>query len=278
MRERGFALVAVLWVAMLLAIVVASVQQLSWAAAKQVHGSQTVAQANATADAVVNLVILQLLGPPGTQPPLDGTPFVVTWDGSEARTTVQDESGKVDINVVSDGMLRQLLIFAGLDAPDAAALTDRILDWRDATLARRLNGAKAAEYQAAGLDHAPRNAPFRAVDELQLVLGMTPALYAAVAPMVTVYSQTASVDPTFAPLRVLQMLAAFDAGAAAALRRRMIDASTIMRPSAGQHVALGHAFTIVTEVSGPGASRTRRVAVIRLTGQPDAPFWIYQWT
>jgi general secretion pathway protein K len=191
---------------------------------------------------------------------------------------VQDETGKVDINFVSDRVLRQLLAFTGLDAPDAAAMTDRILDWRDATPARRLNGAKATEYRAAGLDYAPRNAPFRSVGELRLVIGMTPALYAAMAPLVTVYSQTASIDPTFAPLPVLQMLATFDAGAAAALRRRIASASEMIGPPAGQRVTLGHAFTIVTEFSGPGALHIRRSAVIRLTGQPDAPYWIYRWS
>jgi general secretion pathway protein K len=276
-REHGFALVAVLWAAIILAIVVASVQQMIWADAQLVRGSQATAQLHETADAAVNLVILRLLGPPVTQPPLDGTPFQVPFGGLNVRTSVQDEAGKIDLNMASEAVLRSLLSFVGLDAEDAEVMTDRILDWREKTQTHRLNGAKAQEYQAAGLLYAPRDGPFRSVNEIQMVLGMTPELYRRMAPLLTVYSQSAWVDPTFAPIGVLRLLAAFDPSAMDALRRRENDWSDATTSAPRQLVAIGHVFTINVELTGPGAVRVNRTAIIRLTGQASAPIWVYQW-
>jgi len=50
-------------------------------------------------------------------------------------------------------------------------------------------------------------------------------------------------------------------------------ASASERPA----VMLGHAFTITAEADGPDALHVSRSAVIRLTGRPNAPFWVYRW-
>jgi len=276
-RERGFALVAVLWAAIILAIIVASVQQLSWADAKLVHASQAAAQLKETSDAAMNIIILRLLGPPATQPPVDGTPFDVSFGGTRLRASVQDELGRIDLNMASGTVLRQVLTFVGLAASDAELMSDRILDWRESTENHRLNGAKAEEYRAAGLPYTPRNGPFRSVSELRMVLGMTQELYSRLAPLLTVYSQTTWIDPSFAPVQVLQLLAAFDAGAMAALHRRETEWPGATTSLPRQLVVPGHAFTITAELDDPGAARIRRTAVIRLTGQARAPIWVYQW-
>lgn len=67
---------------------------------------------------------------------------------------------------------------------------DRILDWREPGIGKRLNGAKAEDYRAAGIVYGPRKAPFESVEEVKLVMGMTAQLFDALAPALTVYSQT----------------------------------------------------------------------------------------
>jgi general secretion pathway protein K len=101
---------------------------------------------------------------------------------------------------------------------------------------------------------------------------MTPELFAAIAPALTVYSQTPWVDPSFAPPEVLRALPGMDEGAVAGLLQARASASA--RPV----VMLGHAFMIIAEADGPDAFHVRRSAVIRLTGRPNAPFWIYRWS
>src|SRR3546814_9206840 len=51
-----------------------------------------------------------------------------------------------------------------------------------------------------------KDAQFDTVAEVEQVLGMTPAIYARVAPLLTVYSGQARPDPNFASGEVLQAL------------------------------------------------------------------------
>jgi general secretion pathway protein K len=91
----------------------------------------------------------------------------------------------------------------GLEEDEAARLTDAVLDWRDADSFKRPNGAEEPEYRAAGLPYKPANAPFQAIEELQLVLGMRPEIYRRIEPMITVYSRQAGVNPQLASRDVL---------------------------------------------------------------------------
>jgi general secretion pathway protein K len=100
---------------------------------------------------------------------------------------------------------------------------------------------------------------------------MTPELFEAIASALTVYSQTPWIDPSFAPPEVLRALPGMDEAAIATLLQARTSAG--LRPG----VMLGHAFTVAAEADGPGGPRARRSAVVRLTGRPNAPFWVYQW-
>jgi general secretion pathway protein K len=257
---------------MILALIVQSVLVTSRTEARLASNRETLAQLSAVADAGLNIAILRLLDPRvAGQPPLDGSPFIVPFAGHQLRLAIQDEAGKIDLNTAQDELLRRLLRSGGADLETASTLKDRILDWREPGIGKRLNGAKAPEYRAAGLAYGPRNGPFATVEEAQLVMGMTPEVFAAIRPALTVYSQTPWVDPSFAPPEVLRALPGMDEAAIASLL--LARASSTSRPA----IMLGHAFTITSEAEGPGGFHTRRSAVIRLTGRPSTPFWLYRW-
>ena len=55
------------------------------------------------------------------------------------------------------------------------------------------HGAESAAYQAAGLGHGPKNAPFETITELDQVLGMTATLLDRLRPLVTVYARQAGI-------------------------------------------------------------------------------------
>ena len=269
-QQHGFALITVLWAAMILALIVQSVLVTSRTEARLASNRESLAQLDAIADAGLNIAILRLLDPRlSGQPPLDGSPFTVPFAGHQLRLAIQDEAGKIDLNTAQDELLRRLLRSVGADPETASALKDRILDWREPAINRRLDGAKAPEYRAAGLAYGPRNGPFATVEEVQLVLGMTPDLFAAIAPALTVYSQTPWIDPSFAPPEVLRVLPGMDEAVSATLLQT--------RGSARPAIMLGHAFTITATADGPGELHVRRSAVIRLTGRPNAPYWVHRW-
>lgn len=268
--QRGFALVTVLWAAMILALIAASITATGRTETQLTHTRYAMAQLDAMADGAINIAILRLLDPsPAAHPPVDATPFMVEFAGHPIAISVQDKSGKIDINMAQEGLLRRLFITVGIDPLGAQALVDKILDWREATIGRRLNGAKAEDYRDAGFAYGPRNGPFKSVEELQLVMGISAPLYERIAPSLTVYSQTPWVDPAFAPTDVLTALSGMGAPPVA----QILKART-----SGEHggVMFGHAFAIRARIDDNGL-RVAKSAVVRLTGAPQIPVVVYRW-
>jgi general secretion pathway protein K len=255
----------------LLAAIAASIIATARSETRLAHLDYQLAQQRAVADAAINLALLQMLDPsPARQPPVDGTPFDIGFAGRVVALQATDEAGKIDLNDAQEALLRQLLAAVGVDPLSADALVDKILDWREAGTARRLKGAKAADYNAAGFAYGPRGGPFEAVAELQLVMSMTPALYARMAPSLTVYSQSPWVDPQFAPPDVLAALLGWGAPAMS----QVIEAR-----AAGRHAAVvpGHVFAIDAGFTAADRLRIVRSAVVRLTGSRAMPFIVYRW-
>jgi general secretion pathway protein K len=266
-QERGIAIVAALWAAAIMAVIVLSVLQIVRADARVGRGREDVAQLNGIADAAVNISILSLLGPQATQPPVNSVPFNVPFAGYTARVTVQDEAGKIDLNMANDIVLRQLLIDAGLDTGAANDVASNIIAWR----------GTPADGQASSEGTTSHKSRLQSVEELQLVPGVTPELYRRIEPLVTVYSQTPWIDPAFSGLPVLNVFRSIDSNAEAVWRRREEQRLGVRLPDPVPGVALGHAFTITAEVNGPASARVIRTAVVRLTGQAQVPLLIYRW-
>ena len=266
--ERGFAIVTALWAAALLAIITLSVLQIVRADARIGRGREEIAELNAVADAAVNIAILSLLGPRATQPPVNAAAFAVPFDGYIAQVRVQDEAGKIDLNMANVATLRALLADAGLDTGAAIEIANHILARRGSDPTVQSHGGNAAGGSAQRL---------QSVEELQSIAGITADIYRHVVPLVTVYSQTSWIDPAFSNLAVLNVFRTIDPNAEAAWRRKEQERAGLRAADPSPGVALGHAFTITAEVVGAASSRVVRRATIRLTGQKQQPLLIYAW-
>ena len=118
----------------------------------------------------------------------------VATGGTLLIIRIEDEAGKVNINLADERLLSAF--FAGLGAtPDQAAeYTDRVLDFRDDDNDTRPHGAELADYVAAGSNISPKNGAFDTVDELSQVLGLAPELTARAKTFATVHSGLAGID------------------------------------------------------------------------------------
>jgi general secretion pathway protein K len=94
----------------------------------------------------------------------------------------------------------------GVEEEQRFNIVDAIIDWRDRDNLRRLHGAEDDDYRSADLPYGAKDALFTNVEELVQVMGMTPPLYRRLAPLVTVYSRQAKVNPAVAPQEVLLAL------------------------------------------------------------------------
>lgn len=205
LRQRGVALVLVIWVSVLLTVIASSFIVERRTESLIMHNSMSLARAEAAADAGVQRGVMEMYR--GDNSPgiwrRDGTPQEWNFDGVPVRVELRDESAKIDINTASDPLLRGLLLSSGLNDEEATKVLDAILDWRDPDSFKRPNGAEEAEYRAAGLTYKPANSQFQAIEELQLVLGMRPEIYRRLAPSITVFSRQPGVNTPIASREVL---------------------------------------------------------------------------
>jgi general secretion pathway protein K len=205
--RRGIALISVLWVLVLLSLIAASFSRTTRTEVEFARNLVDNAKAEALADAGVYRAIIGISEPLESDKWLaDGTPYVVEFPDGEVQITIQDEIGKIDLNETQDSLLQGLFTLAGKEPIDAWSLVDSIVDFRDTDHLSEAKGAEDKDYQAAGLPHDAKDAPFESIEELRQVMGMTYDLYEKVAPLLTVHSRRPGFNPNFAPREVLLSL------------------------------------------------------------------------
>ncbi len=204
-EQAGVALVGVLWLLALLSLIGLNLSTSSRIELQLTANLKAAAAAAHAADAGINWAQWSLMQANTAGWLADGSARSLELDGLQIKVALFDEQGKIDLNEAGGELLRGLFLAVELSDEEALALSEAILDWRDEDDERRPQGAEVDEYLAAGLK-PPANRPFERLDELRRVLGMSPALYARVAPALTLLSNKAEVNPLMAPPLVLQAL------------------------------------------------------------------------
>ncbi len=224
-RQRGFALLLVLWAVMILGVVAAAMLAGSKASQRQAYDGVDTLRRNAIEDAALARAVAgafasvgggkkpgadALAEPKKARWRRDGTPEIVRFDGHVITVAIQDETGKVDINLANKDTLTALLKPTDLSGADIEDLTNHIIDWRSNPKLSAKANIVPVEYQGLGYAYHSRHAPFQTIDELRLVDGMTPEVYDQIASGITVYSGRKQIDPATAPLAALLTLPGLD--------------------------------------------------------------------
>lgn len=143
---------------------------------------------------------------------IDGTPYSAQLGDGYYTVRVVDESGKLDINRVSDILLKNLLMNSGIEEQDADIIVDSILDWRDQDDLHRLHGAEDDYYLSLSNPYEAKDNKFDTLEELLLVRGMTAEiLYGTserkgIINFLTVHSNTNKININAAPKEVLMAI------------------------------------------------------------------------
>lgn len=211
---RGYALVSVLWLVLLLTGIAASYHAQARVEARLLTTALQRAQAEGLAEAGIWLAAHEHFAA-GVSPE-DRSRRVtrtIDVDGAAVAVTTADVSGLINLNAAPPELLAALLSArSGLDPAEQAAVVDAILDWRDSDSTRSPAGAEDDDYAALKRPHGAKDAPFATVDELRLVRGMTAPAYRAIAPALTVFGNHARVSTAAAPAEVLAALPRDSAG------------------------------------------------------------------
>ena len=160
-RHRGFALIAVLWMLVLISALAVGAVTTSHTETRLATNVVAAAQARHLADGGILVGAKQLVESKDQARCLDGRRFSsVTLDQSEVVIWVHDEAGKVDLNQAAQPLLRGLFSAAGIDPQAADALADAVLDWRDGDHEVRPHGAEDSDYRLLKLGYGAKDAHF----------------------------------------------------------------------------------------------------------------------
>lgn len=283
-RERGIALLVVVWVLALLAVLVVGFSGDARTELLLARNHYESAGARAIADAGVSLAIFGVLDPmPETQWPADGRQRELRYADGTIRVSVQDEGGKIDLNAAPPELLSGLLRAAGLSPADAVHLAQTIDEWRRAQ--QQADAPPAGRRVASSAAVRRQATTFRVIEDLRLVPGVTRDIYDRVAPFVTVYSGVADIDPLTAPPQVLRSLPEVNAAEV----EDFLSARQRLGPVPGQlpsltgaasgflaHRVLQNA-TVISEGKTAGGTTFTRAAVVSLSADPSAPYSILSW-
>lgn len=213
-RERGAALLLVLWATALLAALLAGIAATARSQSEAaLYGSEHV-RAELAAEAGLAHVVAGLRAPTVRDRWVpDGRPYTFDFDGARVTVHVVDASGLVDLNASSIDLLRDLFAAAGAGAGRASQLADAIAASRGG--ARRT--AAPANPMGTRRGAGQTRGPFRSVDQLAQLQGMDPALFARLEPAVTVFSGRNFPDASYAGPLVLAALRGVNQNAAETL-------------------------------------------------------------
>ena len=269
-RERGFALLIVLWTTALLALIGAQVTSAGRTEARLAGNLRGSAIAEAAADAAVREAALRLLqSPPAVQGA--GARYVVRLPQAAVEVVVESESRKLPLNTAPLMMLASLLKLLGADERTAIVVATQIADWRSPANFPLKNGAKGPQYKAAGRLYGPPNRPFRSLEDLKMVLSMTEPLLGRLAPHVSVYTQS-SPKAAYADPVVLASMREMGANGVQPLS---FDEPPVYRVTARARASGGGEFirraVIRLNTGAEGANPTRAMDVLAWAEGPPGP-------
>lgn len=194
-RQRGFALVLVLWLVALLTIVAASFATHSKVETRLTGNAIDGLRSRLLAQSGVNRAILELMvSNPQQRWHTNGRVYQLETDLGRLSISIRNSSGLLDLNKASRDQLVKLFTLVTEDVQEREALADRLADWRDSDALRHLNGAEDEDYRSVGYAYTTAGRDLASIDELAYVMGFDAAKVERLRPYVTLYSDVQNVD------------------------------------------------------------------------------------
>jgi general secretion pathway protein K len=280
--ERGFVIVAVLWLLAALAALALIFSVYLVNSTRALALNENALQAEALVSAGVELTAYQLAFAGEDARPARGA-FHTRLNRAELSVSFVSEAARIDLNAAPKELLTGLLSVLGASVEDATQYADRIIGWRT----RATQGTENKEdalYLAAGRSYSPRQAPFPHVNELGLVLGLPAALVERALPFVTVFSGAPGVDvlnaapevvaalPGMTPLVLKQFLS--DRGSIPNDPKAIATALSGAKENA--IVQKSQAYRLRIRVGFPNGREAASDVVISLSGDED-PYRVLSW-
>ncbi len=274
-KQKGVALIAVLWVVAFLAAIASTVAHQSRTSLQMTKNRIDMLQMNQVVESAILLRIADQINTPQFESTsLDNKLLPSLPEGIRVQLSINDESGKVDLNTAPNAVFQSLLLELGLDEDTAISVTNSILDWRDPDEFTRANGAEDNEYLKSGYRYGSKDADFERIEELQLVYGVTPELYAALQPYITVYTQDFGVNVSVASNLVKRAVSN-----ASLLQSDLTDEDELLGDQEEfTSLTEGYIYNVQAKATASSGVSQQISAIIRIErGNIYEPFTVLKW-
>lgn len=277
-RERGFIIVAVLWILGALSALVLIYLSYVTNTAMVVTANTDRPQTEALVTGGIELAAYQLTsGPPEARP--SRGQFDARIGPHGIAVTFTSEAARIDLNAASQNLLAGLFIGLGAGNDAAQSYADRIVAWR--TKASD-DGAETSSYRTSGMAYVPRHGPFPQIEELWLVRGIPPVFLERAMPFLTTFSNQASVNVAAAAPQVVAALPTMTPERLQAILIRREDPRIDPRGLAamageGAGIEAAKAYRVTVAVTFDNGRRTATEAVILLLDGVAEPYRVLSW-
>lgn len=256
-RQRGFALLVVLWSVALLALIGTRLTGAARTEAQIARNQVSAATAELAADGAVRQALFQLLASGDARWPPDGMSRRLPIGNAIVDLRITSEGGKLNPNRVPAAVIAALMRRLGVPPDRADFVAGTIFDWRTPGALASAGGDKATQYRTAGRTVVPTGKPFESLDELVNVLGVTPALQALLTPFLSVHNET-GIDPRFVAPPVRLALADLGIGLDQPVEARQ---AVLVRAEAALPDGASFVRRAIARVNGAGAERPWQILV-----------------
>lgn len=279
-RQRGLALVVVLWAAVLLALMAGAVTRTSRSDVAVARNVIEMQQIELAADAALTTALYGIVNTDQLVWRPDGAIYGWMIGDVAVRVQISDEMGRIDLNVAHPRLLQYFFMAVGVEPDLAQRLGDEIADFRDPDGEPSPLGAEDSDYAAAGRPLGAKDAPLSVIDEMSQVLDMTPEIFQRVRRDVTVYTRrgwpnAATASPLVRAATEGRLYEPEDASEDGA--QPTAETPVLMRPGEAAEEAYSELLRVQAEARGPGGGAFSREAVVAIDYSRSPPFRFLLW-
>ena len=286
-NDQGFALLVVIWAIGLIALI--TLVMITTSRSRLQASANLIGNAKAEnyAEAGVGLARIALTRTLAgsnieSTPAVGARPLLCAFSSDAVSAiSIEDEAGKVNLNLASAAMLSALFRGFGASDAEAARLGRNVVEFTHVAMSP--NGTGSSEASQAGAS-PPKHAPMTSPLELDQVVGMRRDLFEAVLPYVTVTSQRTGIEPRLASPIILAALSGASFSTIQTLAREaQANAQSAGGAGAARDVpaewntpSLRSSFRIVADVMTAGGSFFSREANVEWVGK-DQELRTQEW-
>ncbi len=263
-RQRGSALILVLWISLLLSLILVGIITISRSELRTTRVRQEIFQAKNAARTALETAAFEI----STRRDQNNafTNMSLEIDNYRVEVEKSDEAKKLDLNFASEAELTRFFRFLGEEPETAQNIAANIADWRDRDDIARPNGAETRDYVRARDQRRPKNRAFQSISELENVLDITEELTACALPGLTVFGEVNGPDAAFLGKLYKKNYP-----------KERSRQSTTSLGTAARITNAGGRYSLVAKVTSPSEQEkiiTKTLGVFRVSGNQQKP---YEW-